>query len=288
MKKKLLITINLILVVTLAFIIGYCYFTKFDDDFDQNRQYTLLLTQPIIEDKVQDYDDNDNIVNNNHDDAEISDNRSRVSFIIADLGINSDITNQVITNFPQVISFGFSPHTEELDKLLEDITDHDILLNLPTNKSNKKMLFALDNEANKEENMKTLSLILSQGDNNYIGTYTEPNDAFLINNDIIYGVMQTLGEQSKFLCYGGIDKITKSLAQEHLVGFINPDLVIEYDFNHDLIKEKLESISIIHKYQNDVLVFIKPSPIAIEGLSEFLLQDHDFEIVKITEMIPTH
>ena len=116
-----------------------------------------------------------------------------------------------------------------------------------------------------------------------MGFYTD--QSFSFNNDIAHEIMTSLKDKGKLLCYSGCDKTTRYTAIQHGVGFVAPDLVIEYDFDKNLIEEKLHSLSLIHKFQSRALVLVRPSAVAITVLHEFLQQEHDFQIVNIAEMV---
>ena len=287
MIKKTLILSNLLLLLVLLFIIGYFYILKDDVGSEHNKQYTLLLKyneteQTANEIKREGLEVTSGLVDHVNS---IVKQEKRVSFLITDLGLDHKVTKDVVSTFSQEISLGFSPFAQNLEGLIDSVNENDILLNLPVNDNLQDTKIALDNELSEEENFKRLSLILSRGRSKYSGVYTKINQNFSFKNSAISKIMKTLEQENKFLCYGSIDKVTKYLAKEKNVKFITPDLIIEYNFDKGNIEEKLALISVMQEYQNNLLVIIEPSAIAIESLSEFLSKEHNFKLVKISDMV---
>ena len=287
MQKHILIAINLCLMIILVSLIIYFYPIIENEGVEPEKQYTLLLSKPYInEEKVElspEINDSNELVDN-----EISnDNKFKVAFLVSNLGINNELTNKIIESFHKNIALGFSVYSENLEKNVEKASEHDVLLNLPIYQAEKPLntALALDNHVQNEENLRRLSIFLSQGNNNYMGVYTDINQSFSFNSVITSEIMNNLREKEKILCYGGVDKLMKYTALSSHVGFTSPDLIIEYNLDKDAINDKLESISMISKFQPNILVLVEPSPIAVETLSEFLAKEHDFQIVSITDMV---
>ncbi len=296
MYKKVLILINICLIVVLAFIAANFYLLIEDDSLEKSRQYTLVISdygKPISNEKSNVVDnlntaitENGFIINNEtfEDNSENikAEKDLRLVFSIIDLGINSNITKQSINEFPSDVTLGFAIHS---NNLIGSVSGNDIMLSLPIGETEESKGVAIDNALTKEENIKRLSFILSQIKDHYAGIYTQCDQVLAFDIDIINKIMTELSERNKFIYCSNSNTAMEYLAKESNLGFVTPDLIIKYDFNKEMINDRLKLIEQIHKLKNDIVVLVEASPIAIETLKNFIEQEHNFRIVRTADLL---
>ena len=218
-----------------------------------------------------------------------------ISIVLVDLGLNEKEFKDAL-QLPNFISFGFSPYSSLIEKFVEKAREdgHDTLINIPTETLNyffedSGPYALLGNLDNSTENAKRLEFIFSKSQN--MDTYyTSIGDAYTDDVEDLTFLLNKIKGKKVNLLYNDAKNIKPVFQVAENLNILSQiaqvTMILDSSTDKLLIREGLAQLKYYAVARGIAIGFIRPYPISIETLNEWLqsMNDADVQIVPISRI----
>lgn len=214
-------------------------------------------------------------------------NIPKVGILLGELGLDKTLTSKAL-NFENKIALGFSPYADDVSTFIDKAAElgFESYIQIPMQPvnypSHAHWSHALLHNLSVHENLDKLNWILSKS-NRLVGGYSLEDETFTNSETNVLPIFELLNNRQLSFLYGGKTNLPslEKLSFNMKFDFIGVDINLDESLSELEMKAGLSKLENLAKTQGFAVGKIRPSPLSIHVLKEWLNGLNTKEVVLV-------
>ena len=211
---------------------------------------------------------------------------STISIIVADVGLNHSILEE-LGNLPKEVGFAINPYSDQVTKIVANskAAGRDTFICIPMQPYNYHYNdpgpYALLDNLSDAENQNRLKMILSLA-SGVTGMHFDHMEVFTTSAENLDAILPTIEESKLPIVYydpDGAKRLIGDINKGHMhINTLKIDIILDNELEGQAIRNSFDKLIKRTKLYGDAVGIIRPYPISIDILKEYLLKFSDSHV----------